>query len=235
MINSEKLILIRNYDLFSQLSDDEYNSLQIIHNFVEARKGEYLYFESHHLNKLFFIKKGMIKIGYINEDGEEIIKEIIHRGEIFGQYTLQAGNLHGEFAIAHKDDVSLCAFDIRDFEKLLQEKPMLAIQYSKQVGQKLRSAENRLLNLLNKNVKTRLAGFFCQLALQQNVFNHNDAGNVIENFLTHDEIARLTGTSRQTVTTMIGVMESEGLIRVNRQQITIPDLKRLQKEANVVE
>jgi CRP/FNR family transcriptional regulator len=234
MISSEKLILIRNYDLFSQLSDDEYDSLQIIHNFVEARKGEYLYFESHHLNKLFFIKKGMIKIGYINEDGEEIIKEIVHRGEIFGQYTLQPGNLHGEFAMAHKDDVSLCAFDIRDFEKLLREKPFLAIQFSKQVGQKLRLAENRLLNLLNKNVKTRLAGFFYQLALQQSD-DLQTPERVVENFMTHDEIARLTGTSRQTVTTTIGLMESDGLIKVNRQQIIIPDIKKLQQQANVVD
>ncbi len=234
MITSEKLILIRNYDLFSQLSDHEYDSLQIIHNFVEAKKGDYLYFESHHLNKLFFIKKGMIKIGYINENGEEIIKEIIHRGEIFGQYTLQPGNLHGEFALAHKDDVSLCAFNIHDFERLLQDKPMLAIQYSKQVGQKLRLAENRLLNLLNKDVRTRLAGFFYQLALQH-LPAENTASLSIENFLTHDEIARLTGTSRQTVTTMIGTMESEGLIKVNRQLIFIPDLKKLQLEANVVE
>ena len=58
-------------------------------NFIEAKKGDYIYFDSHFHNKLYFIKDGFIKIGYVNDSGEEIIKEIIHKGEIFGQFTLE--------------------------------------------------------------------------------------------------------------------------------------------------
>lgn len=51
--------------------------------------------------------------------------------------------------------------------------------------------------------------------------------------MTHDDIARLTGTSRQTLTTLISQFSSEGLLEIDRQTITIHDVKLLQKEAKI--
>lgn len=228
----DKMLLIRNYDLWSYLTDEEYEELGLVHNFIEARKGDFIYFDSHLLNKLFFIKDGFIRIGYINEKGEEVVKEIIQKGEVFGQFTLLKNNLNGEFAQAFKSDVSLCAFDIVDFERILLRKPQLAIHYSRQMGQKLRNTENRILNLLNKDVRTRLIGFFYQLA-QQHGWKEDHSSCNIENFLTHDDIARLIGSSRQTVTTIINELETEGMIRFSRQQIDITDVKLLLKAYGV--
>jgi CRP/FNR family transcriptional regulator, cyclic AMP receptor protein len=229
----DKLLLIRNYNLWSHLTDEEYDELNVVHNFIEARKGDYIYFDSHLLNKLYFIKEGFIKIGYVDEKGEEIVKEIIQKGEIFGQFSLQKNNLNGEFARAHKSDVSLCAFNVEDFEKLLSKKPQLAIPYSKQIGQKLRNAENRLVNLLHKDVRSRLLGFFFNLA-QQNGYDGSSPSFAIENFLTHDDIARLIGSSRQTVTGFINELENEGLLQFSRRQIYIPDVKKLQISYGVI-
>lgn len=228
MLSDEKFLLIRKYDLWAHLTDEEYDKLNIMHHFIEAKKGDYIYFDSHHLNKLYFIKDGHMKIGYIDEDGNEIVKEIIRRGEIFGQFTLERDNMNGEFARAYKADVSLCAFNIDDFEKLLREKPSLAIKYSKQVGHKLRNAEFRLLNLLNKDVRSRLLGFFYHLALQSG-YDGNQGSFSMDNFLTHGDIARLIGSARQTVTTFLNELEEEELVKFSRKQIHIPDVKKLQK------
>ncbi|MGO8055621.1 Crp/Fnr family transcriptional regulator, partial [Rhizobium leguminosarum] len=111
----------------------------IVHNFIEAPRGEYVYFEAFHHNKLYFIKDCYIRVGYIDDDGNEVIKEIIQKGEIFGQVTLERNNLKGEFAQAYKADVSLCAFTIEDFNQLLKKRPELALKYSKQIGSKLRN------------------------------------------------------------------------------------------------
>lgn len=228
----DKMLLIRNYDLWSHLSDEEYEELGLMHNFIEAQKGEFIYFDTHLLTKLFFIKEGFIRIGYINEKGEEVIKEIIQKGEVFGQFTLLKNNLNGEFAQAFKSDVSLCAFNIEDFEKILLRKPQLAIHYSRQMGQKLRNTENRIINLLHKDVRTRLLGFFYQLIVQHG-WSEKDTSYSIENFLTHDEIARLIGSSRQTVTTLINEFESEGILNYNRQVIDIRNVKLLLKTYSV--
>jgi CRP/FNR family transcriptional regulator, cyclic AMP receptor protein len=233
MAADKKFLLIRNYDLFSHISDEEYEELRLVHHFIEARKDEYIYFDSQYLNKLYFLKGGIIKIGYIDEGGKEIIKEIIQEGEVFGQFSLERNNLNGEFAKAHKSDVSLCAFDIHDFEKLLTKKPELALHYSKQVGQKLRKLENRLVNLLHKDVKTRLAGFLIILAKNEGESENGDAFT-IQNFLTHEDIAQLIGSTRQTVTTILNELETDGFIKVNRKIIEVLSVKNLQKSAEVL-
>lgn len=229
MNTNEKFLMLRNYDLWCHLSDEEYEELNVAHHFLEAKKGEYIYFDSHHLNKLYFVKNGYIKIGYIDESGEEIIKEIIHEGEIFGQFSLERNNLNGEFARAYKGDVSLCAFSIEDFEKLLKTKPELAIKYTKQVGEKLRKAEFRLLNMLNKDVRSRLLAFFYNLVMMDGK-NGETNSRQVENFLTHEDIAKLIGSARQTVTTTINQLEAEGLLRISRKHIQIPDMAKLKQQ-----
>ncbi len=228
MNSDEKFLLLRNYDLWCHLSDEEYEELNVAHQFIEAKKGDYIYFDSHHLNKLYFVKDGYIKIGFVDEDGNEIIKEIIQEGEIFGQFALEKTNLNGEFARAYKGDVSLCAFTIEDFEKLLTKKPGLAIKYSKQVGEKLRRAEFRLINMLNKDVRTRLLAFFYNQAMIDG-YDGSTTSYSFDNFLTHDDIAKLIGSARQTVTTFISQLEGEGLLQLSRKKILIPDVKKLEQ------
>lgn len=228
MPEDEKMMLLRNYDLWCNLDDKEYEELNVAHHFIEAKKGDYIYFDSHHLNKLYFLKGGYIKIGFIDDEGNEIIKEIIKQGEIFGQFALERNNLNGEFAKAYKGNVSLCAFSIEDFEKLLKKRPELAIKYSKQVGEKLRRAEFRLLNMLNKDVRARLLAFFYHLAMKEG-YNGTSKSYSINNFLTHEDIAKLIGSARQTVTTLINQLEDEGLVKVSRKKIDIPDIKKLEQ------
>jgi CRP/FNR family transcriptional regulator len=228
MAGDDSLLLLRNYDLWCQLSDEEYRELKVQHSVIEVPKGEYIYFEAYNHNKIYFVKEGTIKIGFIDDDGNEKIKEIIRKGELFGQFSLERDNLNGEFAQAYKDSVSICAFTIDDFERLLKNRPDLALTYSKQVGAKLRNIENRLINLLNKDVRTRLIHFLWQL-VEQNLGENTAEGFCMPNYLTHEDIASLIGSSRQTVTTLINELETEGILSYNRQEICFLDVKKLQK------
>jgi len=232
MAGDDSLIWIRNYDLWCQLSDEEYKELKVEHAVIEVPRGEYIYFEAYNHNKIYFVKEGNVKIGYIDDDGNEKIKEIIRKGELFGQFSLERSNLHGEFAQAYKEKVSICAFTIDDFERLLKNRPDLALKYSKAVGAKLRNIENRLINLLNKDVKTRLIHFLWQL-VEQNLGENTAEGFCMPNYLTHEDIASLIGSSRQTVTTMINELETEGILSYNRQEICFLDVKKLQKRVQV--
>ncbi|MBS1947871.1 MAG: Crp/Fnr family transcriptional regulator [Bacteroidetes bacterium] len=228
----EKMILIRNYDLWSNLSDEEYHALKVEDGFKEVPKDQYIYFEAYNHNKIYFAKQGYIKIGFIDEEGNERVKEIIQPGDFFGQFTLERDNLQGEFAKAYKNNISLCSFAVEDFEKLLTHRPDMALKYSKWVGFKLRKIQNRLINLLNKDVKKRLENFLWQL-VEQNNANGKQAMVCVPNYLTHEDIASLIGSSRQTVTTFLNELEAEKLIRYNRHQICFPDVKELQKRAAV--
>jgi CRP/FNR family transcriptional regulator, cyclic AMP receptor protein len=230
--SDNRMVIIRNYNLFAHLSNEEFEELDLLHNFIEAKKGDYIYFESQYLNKLYFIKEGFIKIGFIDNNGNEIIKEIIQKGEMFGQFTLDKNNLNGEFAQVHKSDVSLCAFTIENFESVLNKNNQLAIAYSKQVGNKLRKVENRLLNMLNSDVKTRLIRLIKEL-VQSNMDCITGNFFCIDNFLTHDDIARLIGSSRQTVTVAINELEAKNYFKITRKQIEINDIRIIHKAAQI--
>lgn len=224
-----KLLLIRGFDIFAHISDEEYEELGLVHNFIEAADGDYIYFPFQHNNKLYFTKTGFIKLGYIDEQGNEIIKEVIQKGEIFGQLTLEKNNEQDEFARAYKSDVSLCAFTMDDFVRLLQRKPDMAIAFSFHLGNKLRKVENRLINILNKDVKSRLLQLLLQLSADNNPITGNSAA--IEKFLTHEDLARLIGSSRQTVTSTLNLLEKQKLISISKKQIILNDIKELKKLA----
>jgi len=221
------LLLLRGFDIFQHITDEEYIELGLVHNYVEAANGEYIYFPHQNRNKLYFTKDGFIKLGYIDEEGNEVIKEIIQKGEVFGQLTLERNNDKDEFAQAYKSHVSLCAFTMEDFLRLLQRKPEMAIAFSSHLGNKLRKVENRLLNILNKDVKSRLAQLLLQLAVDNNSIIDNRA--VIDKFLTHEDIAKLIGSSRQTVTTTLNQFEKQHLITVSKNNITLNDITLLKR------
>ena len=221
------LLLIRGFDIFQHITEEEYEELDLVHNFLEAASGEYIYFPFQNHNKLYFTKEGFIKLGHIDEQGNEVIKEIIQKGEVFGQLTLEKNNDQDEFAQAYKSNVSLCAFTMEDFLRLLQRKPEMAVAYSFHLGNKLRKVENRLLNILNKDVKSRLVQLLLQLAADHNGIKNNTA--VIEKFLTHDDIAKLIGSSRQTVTTTLNQFEKLELISISKKEITINDINKFKK------
>ncbi len=230
--NTENQTYTNGYGIpFTQLLNQEIEDPGQLYNLIYAQKGDYIYYESHYLNKVYFVKEGFIKIGYFDSNGNEIVKEILQRGEIFGQFTLDNKNLNGEFAKAHKADASVCAFNIESFQTLLNNNNKLAVAYGKQVGNKLRKVENRLLNVLNSNVKTRLLHFITELiysnpnCIQANSFRMN-------NFLTHDDIARLIGSSRQTVTMSIKELEIKKYLKISRRQIQIDNIKAIEKAAS---
>jgi CRP/FNR family transcriptional regulator len=161
-----------------------------------------------------------------------MIKEIIQKGEVFGQLTLEKNNEQDEFAQAYKSDVSLCAFTMEDFVRILQRKPEMAIAFSFHLGNKLRKVENRLLNILNKDVKSRLAQLLLQFAVDNKSITDNTA--VIPKFLTHDDLAKLIGSSRQTVTTTLNQFEKQSLISISKKDIIINDVAQLRKTADNV-
>ena len=231
MSAEDQMLIIRRNDFLDKLTINDYETLNILHNYIIADKDAYIYFDAQYLNKLYFVKEGYVKIGNIDDSGEELVKEILQPGDVFGQFMLERSNLNGEFAQAHKCETVLCAFTITDFEKLLEIRPDLSIAFSRKIGQKLKKVENRLLSLLQRDVRTRLLYFFWTMLHDKK----NIPGNSITlaNFLTHEDIARLTATSRQTVTTLINKFSEEGLLEVDRKFITIHDIKLLQKEANV--
>ena len=195
MIQPDNAVILKKYPLFTDLTDEEYHELNVSNNYKEVKKGEFIYFEAYEHQNIYFLKTGVIRLGWLDSRGNRIIKDILKPGDFFGQVSLEKENLQGEFAQAAKADVSLCSFSLESFNRLLLNKPKLAVKYSKITGFRIRRFENRLQNILQLDVKTRLRLFVDQLFTELKDGAKWFGREVsIPNYLTHEEIAQLIGT-----------------------------------------
>ncbi len=220
MSSDNQALLLRRCNLWADLTEEEYEELDVLDNYKEVKKGDYVYFEAFNHNVVYFIKQGHILLGKIDDSGTVITKDILKPGDFFGQFILEKNNLDGEFAQAIKADISLCSFTIEKFVGLLQKNPKISIKYTKLVGLKLRKFENRLMNIIQKDVRARLLSFLRDLLAENSnkAVRANDQA-LIPNYLTQDEIAQLIGSSRQTVTTLLVQLKEEGIVEYARKEI----------------
>ena len=225
MYEELKYWYLRDHKLFRTLSFGQIKQLCIITGFKKAKKGEIIYFSSSDLPRIFLLKKGNIKIVSVDEDGNETIKDIIQKGDLFGELTLETDNQSDEYAKVLSDDVAICSFLMSDFEDLLLRNPSLALSYTKFVGLKMKRIRNSYSNLISKDAKTRLYQFLKDWADKEGKKEGNKV--TIENYLTQNDIAQIICTSRQTATQLLNEMEERGMIQYNRKEIIITDISKL--------
>ncbi|MBG6109989.1 CRP/FNR family transcriptional regulator [Flavobacterium sp. CG_23.5] len=225
MYEDLKYWYLRDHKLFRTLSFGQIRQLCIITGFKKANKGEIIYFSSSDVPRIFLLKKGNIKIVAVDEDGNETIKDIIQKGDLFGELTLETDDQTNEYAKVLSDDVAICSFLLSDFEDLLLRNPSLALSYTKFVGLKMKRIKNSYSNLISKDAKTRLFQFLKDWAEKEGKRVENEV--VIENYLTQTDIAQIICTSRQTATQLLNEMETNGILLYNRKEIVILDVTKL--------
>jgi CRP/FNR family transcriptional regulator len=216
---------LRNHKLFSTLSNSQISDLCIITRFKKANKGEIIYFADEPVQRIYFLKKGMIKIVEADKKGDEIIKDIIQQGDLFGEITLNNASKSHEYAQAMSSEVMICTFTLEDFEKLLEINPALALKFYKFVGFKFKRLQNRYANLVFKDVRSRLIDFLKEWAEREG--ETTDEGVLLHNYLTHQDIANLVCSTRQTITQLMNELEVDGKIQYSRKEIIFTDLQTL--------
>ena len=225
MYDELKYWYLRDHKLFWTLSMSQIKQLCIITGFKKANKGEIIYFSNSDVPRIFLLKKGSIKIVAVDEEGNESIKDIIQKGDLFGELTLENDDQSNEYAKVLSDDVVICSFLMSDFENLLLQNPSLALSYTKFVGLKMKRIKNSYANLISKDAKTRLYQFLKDWAEREGKRTENRV--IIENYLTQNDIAQIICTSRQTATQLLNEMETNGLLYYNRKEIIITDITKL--------
>lgn len=228
----DQLLLIRSNGLFAMLSDEDIESLQLIHHFKETEPNDYIYFEHQYQHCLFFLKEGFVEIGYVDAAGNAQLKELIGPGDVFGNLTLLPGSRPAEYARARQSRVSLCMFRQHDFRQLLARRPDLALHYNAQLGLKLTRFEGKLMNLLHRDVRQRLLHFLADLPLQFPQYCQG-AGFLLPHHLPHEDLARLIGSSRQSVSEGMAALKRSGVVLASRRQLHIPDVSALRKLLDV--
>lgn len=188
------------------------------------KKGEYIYLPEENADKLYFITKGKIKIGSYSDDGREITKTILTEGNVFGELSLVGEQQRRDFAVAQESSEA-CVITVLEMKELMRDHSSVGIWIMKLIGSRLLKMEQRLESLVFKDSRSRIIEFIRELANERG--QRVGFETVVRGFMTHQEIANLTATSRQTVTTVLNDLRNKNLITFNRRRLLIRDLEGL--------
>jgi CRP/FNR family transcriptional regulator, cyclic AMP receptor protein len=219
-MNTEiKCHYLGNHTLSSNLSREQLEDVAANAKFRVADKGESIYFESNADKRIYLLLKGVIKISAMSESGNEMIKEIIREGDFFGDITFNQFNQEVDYATSLMDGTIICSFNKDEFEGVLNRYSTMALNFARNISGKMRKLESRHSNLVFLDVKERLMAFFKEWAKTEGLKNGNTIR--LKNYLTHNDIAGLISTSRQSVTILLNELKDSGLFSYNRKEIEI--------------
>ncbi len=217
---------MKNFMCPKKLASGQMDSL----NHKSIKKGEYIYMPEEHADKIYFVSEGRVKIGAYSESGKEITKSILTQGEVFGELSLIGEEKRKDFAIA-MEETALCIMSVEQMKGMMQTHSSLSLFMMKIMGSRVLEMENRLESLVFKDSRTRIVEFLEELAQKKG--QRVGYEMLVRKFLTHQEIANLTATSRQTVTTVLNELRNKNILTFNRQRLLIRDMELLHKEAEV--
>lgn len=216
---------LENVDLSSLMCKLEPEDLENSNAADRIKKGDFIYFPGDSADKVYFIMHGRVKIGTYSDEGKEIIKAVLQPGELFGVLGIIGQEKRKDFAQAMEDDVRLCEKTNVDFRKLMIDNRDFTLHVTSMLGSKLIKTERRLESLIFKDARTRIVEFLRDIATDRGT--RVGFETLVRDFLTHQEIANLTGTSRQTVTTVLNELRDENYIYFDRKRLLVRDLAKL--------
>lgn len=214
-------------DIFADLSAAEMAAIAAAAPMKTYSAGAMLYSPHQPVETLFILKKGRVRIFRVSPDGRALTTALVTPGTVFGDMMLLGQQMHDNFAEA-LDEVVVCVMSRADVHRFLLSDPRIAARISEILGRRVAELERRLSDTVFKSVPQRVAATLCLLAAEQ---QKRTLGRGVQLALTHEQIAALTGTSRETATKVLGEYADRGLLRLGRGKVTILDPDAITAEA----
>jgi CRP-like cAMP-binding protein len=212
-------------DIFCDLDEREMDSLSEAAPMKVYRQGDLVYTPHAPLETLFILKQGRIRIFRVSPDGRALTTAIVEPGTIFGEMIIVGQQMHDSFAEA-LDEVVVCAMSRSDVHRLLLGDARIAARISETLGRRLGELERRLSDAIFKSVPQRVAATLSTLA---GAPGSHPLARQPPVKVTHEQLAALAGTSRETATRVLNEYADQGLLRLGRGKIVVLDLEGLRR------
>lgn len=210
-------------DIFCDLNSSEMDAMAAAAPMKTYGPGDLVYTPHQPLETLFILKMGRIRIFRVSRDGRALTTAIVKPGTIFGEMVIVGQQMHDSFAEA-LDEVVVCVMTAADVRRLLLGDSRIAARISETLGRRLGELERRLSDVVFKSVPERIAGALVTLAT-----SGRPLGRGVQVKLTHEQLAALAGTSRETTTKVLGDLADQGLIALGRGRIAVLNQDRLRE------
>ncbi len=226
----ETLDVLREIDVFKRLGArhlERIAPLASIHRFAEK---QVIYMPSDKRARLYAVLSGRVKLTRLSPEGKELVLCVLGKGEVFGELCLFDEGPHNTLATA-LEDAEIVAIKCADLTKFMAEDPELVTALGKHVGSRIRALEQKISDFVFKDVAQRLSGLLADMAREHGM-EVPSGEYIIEMKITHQDLAGLIGSTRETTTTTLNQFRDRGLIDFQRGRIIILDIDGLEKTAS---
>ena len=222
--------LLRGVDIFQNLSDEHLQRIAALVSLQKFPAKQVIYVPSDPGSKLYAILTGKVKLTQVSSEGKELVFCVLGKGDVFGELCLFDAGPHSTLAAA-LENCEILAIKCSDLAKFMAEDPVMVTALGKHVGDRIRSLEKKLSDFVFKDVAQRLASLILDLTYDY-AETIPSGERVIEMKITHQDIAGLIGSTRETTTTTLNQFRDKNLIDFERGRIVVRNVKVLEEMAN---
>lgn len=219
--------LLQNVPLFQQLTEEDLQGIAPLFTEKRVKKGSILFHEGDEGGEFFLIKSGVVKI-YRLDAYKEIILALFRDGDFFGEMSLIGNN---QTRSATAETLELCTFYVLKrsiFTQYLEKSPKLLFKLLETTMERLRQANEQIYDLTFLDVRSRIIKTLIRLSEQHGIPTHE--GLLINVKLTHQQIANMVGTVRESVTKVLQELLDDEYIQIEKKLITLRNIEAIKGE-----
>ncbi len=214
-VQDEKFHYLREVDIFQDLTDAEVKEISQMTRMCLYSNNHIFYMPDDPGEVLFILKKGRVQLYRISPDGRKLVVATLQAGAIFGHMGMIGQRMHNTFAEA-VGECKICIMNRNAVEELFLAKPVVALRVLEHVGNRLIDVEQRFEDIAFRRMPARIARLLLQL------LNEHDSKRTLKGY-THQDLADMLGTYRETTTQILNELKQQGLIELGRKSIEILD------------
>jgi global nitrogen regulator NtcA len=183
-------------------------------------RGKTIFFPGDPAERVYVLVKGAVKLSRVYEAGDEITVALLRENSVFGVLSLITGHRSDRFyhAVAFTP-VELLSLPIDQVEKALKEDPELSMVMLRGLSSRILQTEMMIETLAHRDMGSRLVSFLLILCRDFGVPSKD--GITVDLKLSHQAIAEAIGSTRVTVTRLLGELREQNMISINKKKITV--------------
>lgn len=216
-----KLWYLSQISIFEEMSREEIreiDQLDTIHHFNRITKNTLIQTPESACEGLYFVKEGKLRLYKLNDSGKQFTLGILTRGNIFGELNSFSFGTRRVY-IETMESSLLCTMSEPQFERLMINRPQLALKFLKALSDRLKEREEQLEQLALHGLRKRVLHLLSKLSDKFGVIQ--DGYALIDLPLSHQEIANMLGASREAVSGVMRELAKEGVVKVSRLSVRL--------------
>ena len=211
---------LKNVSIFTNLSDEKLGSIEKLFTLREYPKGSMIILEEEYGDVVFIVETGTIKITRVNDEGKEVILSLMGRYDIFGEMSVIDGEARSANVLA-QENCTLYAIRSEDFLEILKKNFEVSFELMGVLAERIRKSDQHIEALSLSDAEHRIGVSILNLAEEMGIIRHGKV--TIENLPFQQDIANMSGTSRETVSRILKLFEDKNMLTKVGHRLVIPD------------